>query len=306
MIGRIVEIEQDGRYLSVFRGFMVVYERGGGSEIGRVPLEDIATVLINSHGVTYSNNLIIELSRRNILLVACGSNHLPSAVLIPVEGNYEQSKRIDSQIAATLPMKKRAWAQIVRSKLEGQAFVLETRLQNGSRLRTLAKSVTSGDPKNLEAVGAAVYFPSLFGKDFRRRVELPGVNSLLNYGYTIMRSCVARSVISSGLHPSFGVKHSNAGNALRLVDDLVEPFRPFVDLQVIELCQDLDLNNIEITSVAKKSLVNCLYRQIPGSDSQSPISNQINSLVSSFSQFLLRERSDLQLPILPKFRMNSE
>lgn len=296
MIGRVVEVEQSNRHLSLERGFMVISETGANrGEVGRVVLEDIAVVVGNAHGLSYSNNLLVEFAERKIVFVACGANHMPKAYLLPFEANYEQSRRFDAQMTTTLPVKKRAWAQIIQSKLEQQALTLRANGVDEQRLWTLSKQVTSGDPKNLEAVGAAHYFPALFGKQFRRDVDQPGINAMLNYGYAVMRATVARAIVSSGLHPALGVKHSSATNPMRLADDFIEPFRPIVDCRVMELAASAKA--LELTPEIKRELVGCIYRDTLCLEGVTPVVSAIGSLVSSFVQVILKQRSDLVLPL---------
>src|SRR3546814_9716626 len=177
-------------------------------------------------------------------------------MLLPIDGNYEQARRIDGQITAKKPTLKLLWSAIVRSKLEQQAAVLEAVGAPVAPLWALVKKVKSGDPDNIEAQGARRYWGLLFGKDFRRDQSLGGINSLLNYGYTVLRAATARAVIAAGLHPSIGLYHSNAGNPMRLVDDLIEPFRPVIDIKVWLLLKNGEQDVLPST---KRALVQTLY-----------------------------------------------
>jgi len=169
MLGRIVEIADDHRHLCVHRGFMVIREPGGThTEIGHVPLDDILAVIANAHGMSYTNNLLVALAERGAPFVLCGANHNTAGMLWPIEGNFEQSRRMDSQLAASLPLRKRLWSQVVRQKLAFQAAVLSHLSLPDMPLRALIKQVKSGDPDNIEAQGAKRYWTLLFGKQFRR------------------------------------------------------------------------------------------------------------------------------------------
>lgn len=169
MLGRIVEIADDHRHLCVHRGFMVIRESGGThTEIGHVPLDDILAVIANAHGMSYTNNLLVALAERGAPFVLCGANHNTAGMLWPIEGNFEQSRRMDSQLAASLPLRKRLWSQVVRQKLAFQAAVLSHLSLPDMPLRALIKQVKSGDPDNIEAQGAKRYWTLLFGKQFRR------------------------------------------------------------------------------------------------------------------------------------------
>lgn len=236
MIGRIVEIEDDRRHLFVNRGFMVVKDtEGERKELGQVPLDDIAAVIANAQGLSYTNNLLVALAERGVPFVLCGANPNAVGMLLSLDGHHVQAKRIEAQIAAGLPMQKRLWAAVVKSKLEQQAAALEAAAAPTIPLLALVAKVKSGDPENIEAQGARRYWGLLFGADFRRDQDGDGLNALLNYGYTIQRSATARAVVAAGLHPSTGLHHSNDANAMRLVDDLMEPFRPVVDLKAWQL-----------------------------------------------------------------------
>lgn len=230
---RIIEIATDGRHLAVDRGFMTV--SGNGQEITRIALDDIASVISNAHGLTYSNNLFVELAKRNALFVFCGSNHNPIGFLWALDGFHQQASRMDAQIESTAPKSKQLWKQIVQAKIEQQAGTLKATGNPDAPVRALMAKVRSGDPENIEAQAARRYWPLLFGQDFRRDRTANDVNSLLNYAYMIIRSTVARSIMAAGLHPGIPIHHKNANNPMRLADDLMEPFRPYADFAVWNL-----------------------------------------------------------------------
>lgn len=295
MIGRIVEVADDRRHLFVNRGFMVVKDtEGEGKELGQVPLDDIAAVIGNAHGLSYTNNLLVCLAERGAPFVLCGANHNAVGMLLPIEGNFEQSKRMEAQIAANLPTHKRLWAAVVRAKLEQQAAALEAANAPTAPLTALAAKVRSGDPENLEAQGARRYWGLLFGENFRRDQAAGGTNALLNYGYTVLRACMARSVIAAGLHPSIGLHHSHDNNAMRLVDDLMEPFRPVVDLKVWQLARNREN---EVTPESKRALVRTLYDDVQTAAGATPVTVCMQRLAVSLAQVYLGERDKLDLPL---------
>ena len=295
MIGRIVEIADDRRHLFANRGFMVVRDtEGERKELGQIPLDDIAAVIANAHGLSYTNNLLVALAQRGAPFVLCGANHNPVGMLLSIDGNYEQSRRIDAQIAAKRPVRKQMWAAIVRSKLEQQAAVLEAVGQPSVPLLALASKVKSGDAGNLEAQGARRYWNLLFGDNFRRDQASGGINGLLNYGYTILRSATARAVVGAGLHPSIGLFHSNAGNPMRLVDDLIEPFRPVVDVRVWQLQRQGETN---VTPTAKRALVQTLYDDMLTDVGATPVCVCMQRAAVSLAQVYLGERTKLDLPM---------
>jgi CRISPR-associated protein Cas1 len=294
MIGRIVEVADDRRHLSMNRGFMVVKDTESAKELGQVPLDDIAAVIANAQGLSYTNNLLVALAERGVPFVLCAANHNAVGMLLPIEGNFEQSKRIEAQLAASLPTHKRIWAAVVRSKLEQQAAALEAAGAPTAPLTALAGKVRSGDPDNVEAQGARRYWGLLFGDSFRRDQQGGGLNGLLNYGYTVMRAASARAVVAAGLHPSIGLHHSNDNNAMRLVDDLVEPFRPVVDLKAWQLQR----NGEElVTPESKRALVRTLYDDMQTAAGATPVVVCMQRLAVSLAQVYLGQRDKLDLPL---------
>lgn len=295
MIGRIVEVADDRRHLSMHRGFMVVQDtEGERKELGQVPLDDIAAVIANAHGLSYTNNLLVALSERGAPFVLCAANHNAVGMLLPIDGNFEQAKRIEAQIAASLPTHKRLWAAVVRSKLEQQAAALEAAGAPTAPLTALVTKVKSGDPENIEAQGAQRYWRLLFGDAFRRDQDGGGLNGLLNYGYTVLRAATARAVVAAGLHPSIGLHHSNDNNAMRLVDDVMEPFRPVIDLRVWHLRRNGDS---EVTPETKRALVRTLYDDMQTDAGATPVMVCAQKLAVSLAQVYLGEREKLDLPL---------
>jgi CRISPR-associated protein Cas1 len=295
MIGRIVEVADDRRHLFVSRGFMVVQDTAGErKELGQVPLDDIAAVIANAHGLSYTNNLLVSLAERGAPFVICGANHNVAGMLWSIDGNYQQAKRFDAQLSVGKPVVKRLWADIVRSKLEQQAGALEATGAPIAPLIALVAKVRSGDPENIEAQGARRYWTLLFGDDFRRDQNGGGLNAMLNYGYTVLRAATARAVIAAGLHPTLALHHSNENNAMRLVDDLMEPFRPIVDLKVWQLRRNGELY---ITPDTKRALVCTLYDDMQTDIGATPVLACVQKLATSLALVYLGERSKLDLPL---------
>lgn len=287
---RIIEIAQDNRYLAVDRGFMTVSENG--REIGRVPIDQIGAVIANAHGLTYSNNLLVRLADQCAPLVVCGANHVPVSVVLPLESHHLQGDIITAQAALKPAALNRFWKEIIRAKLTQQAAVLTACGTVDTPLRYMAKQVKNGDPENLEGQGAKYYFQSLFGKDFRRDRGQSGINAMLNYGYTILRSAVIRSIVAAGLHPSLGIHHCNQYNAMRLADDLMEPFRPLVDFCVYRLPNKSDT----VTTEIKQRLVAVLSCTAQTSKGSCEINYLIENLAVSLAKCALGETDKLDLP----------
>jgi len=301
MIGRIIEVADDKRHLFLSRGFLVVQDtEGDRKELGQIPLDDIAAVIANAHGLSYTNNLLVALAERCAPFVLCAANHNAVGMVMTLDGNYQQAKRFDAQIAATQPLIKRMWADIVKSKLQQQAAALEAAGAPFIPLQALVKKVRSGDPENFEAQGARRYWGLLFGEDFLRDQQGGGINAMLNYGYTVLRAATARAVIAAGLHPTIGLHHSNEGNAMRLVDDLMEPFRPMIDLKVWQLSKQ---GETTITPESKRAVVRTLYDDMQTSAGATPVMVCAQKLAVSLAQVFMGERDKLDLP-LPGLPLN--
>lgn len=301
MIGRVVEIADDHRHLFLARGFLVVKDtEGERKELGQIPLDDIAAVIANAYGLSYTNNLLVALAERCAPFVLCAANHNAVGMLLPIDGNFQQAKRFDAQIAASQPMIKRLWADIVKSKLQQQAAALEAANAPAIPLSALVRKVRSGDPENLEAQGARRYWGLLFGDEFRRDQQAGGLNAMLNYGYTVLRAAVARATVAAGLHPTIGLHHSNQGNAMRLVDDLMEPFRPVIDLKVWQLHRQ---GESQITPDTKRALVRTLYDDMQTSVGATPVMVCAQKLATSLAQIFIGEKKKLDLP-LPGLPLN--
>jgi CRISPR-associated protein Cas1 len=291
VVGRVVEIATGGRLLSVYRGFLVISE--GGEEVGRVPLDEVAAVVANAHGLGYSNNALVELSRRGVPVVLCGANHMPAAIVWPVDGHHVQTGRMNDQIGASLPLKKRLWAQLVRAKILAQGATLAAVGAPSGGFYLLSRKVRSGDPDNVEAEAARRYWPALFGPDFHRDRSGPGRNALLNYGYAVLRAGVARAVMASGLHPGFGLMHSNRSNPMVLVDDLMEPFRPVVDREVWRL---VGHGTAAVDAQAKTALARVMIVDLPTPIGISPLMVCAERLAHSLVRAFAGEGDRLDLP----------
>ncbi len=269
-------------------------EKGG--KVGRVPLDDIAAVIISTSGCSASTVLIDQLCQRNIPLVICGANYLPSSFTLPLQGHGRQFRVMRAQIALSEPRRKRMWQKIVRVKIKNQAEVLERIGRSPKPLFRLAGKVRSGDPDNCEAQAARLYWQDLFGADFRRDRAAPGLNAMLNYTYTIVRACVARGVSGSGLHPSFSLHHKNPQNPFNLVDDLMEPFRPITDC-FIHRCGETMKG--ELSPETKSKLAAITVLTVPLADETPPLSLAATKMCRSFAAYCLGEKDDMVLPTLP-------
>lgn len=291
MIGRVIEVVESDRHLSVEYGNILI--RSSSSVIARVALDDVSAIIVNPHGSTHSAGLLRALAERNIPLIVTGNNFSPVGVMLGVDGNFHQSARVEAQIEASRPTAKRLWQQIIRAKLDMQAMALEVVGAESASVRAMVSKVRSGDPDNFEAQAARLYWRRMFGRAFRRDRELVGVNSFLNYGYAVLRSATARAVVAAGLHPAIGIHHRNAYNPMRLVDDLMEPYRPLVDIRVYAL---VAAGVEEVTPETKRRLVSVINTDVPTSLGMSPVSVALHYLATSLSKVYLGENDRLELP----------
>ena len=292
---RIVDIATDGRHLSAYRGFMVISE--DREEVGRIPLDDVGAVIVHAHGVTWSTNLVIALAERGALMVLCGTNHAPVAVCMPLDGHHGQNARMRAQWEAGRPLAKQLWREVVVAKIHWQAAVLEARGIDAGAFDMLARRVRSGDPDNVEAQAARRYWPLLMGEDFRRDRASGGQNGLLNYGYTVLRSLIARAVVAAGLHPSIGIHHANRGNPFALADDLIEPFRPLVDALTLQLAAR---GCLEVTPEAKRAFAGLIAFDLAGEMGTTTVSVAAVKLAQSVARcFETGRSSELTLPRPP-------
>jgi len=292
-LGRVVEIAEEGRHLLKERGFLVV--EAGGEELGRVPLDDIAALVATARGTSLTTSLIAALAERGTPVVLCGANFAPVALVFPLAGHHAQQRRMEAQLAATRPLAKRLWAQVVAAKLRAQAAALASAGLPSAALARLARSVRSGDPENAEAQGARRYWPLMMGEGFRRDPSLPGANALLNYGYAVLRAGVARAICAAGLHPSLGIFHRHPHNPLPLADDLMEPFRPLVDLEVRALVAE---GASEVDRVAKRRLAALLLTDVPTAFGTSPFATTLMRCAASLAESYLSGVPALEFPML--------
>ena len=201
------------------------------------PIEDIGVVVLDNRRITITQGLLEALLENNCAVITCDSHSLPVGLMLPLYGNSTQNERFRYQLEASLPLRKQLWQQTVRAKILNQAFCLQKNTpKSNASLHVLANNVKSGDPENCEAQAAVYYWRNIFTKlpSFQRDPESDVPNNLLNYGYAILRATIARALVGSGLLPVYGIHHHNRYNAFCLADDIMEPYRPFVDDLVIK------------------------------------------------------------------------
>ncbi|MDR0306713.1 MAG: type II CRISPR-associated endonuclease Cas1 [Chitinispirillales bacterium] len=245
-------------YLSA-KNEQLIIKTSDGREISR-PIEDIGVVILDNPQITITQNAVIKLLQNNAAVIHCNEKHLPVGMLFNLDGNTLQSQKFKSQISATEVLKKNLWQQTVKAKIQNQAAVLKIAGKDSRRLDHLAKNVKPGDSGNYEAQAAIWYWNLVFSdyvENFSRIFTIGGVvNNMLDYGYAVMRAAVARALTGSGLLPTLGIFHRNQYNAYCLADDIMEPFRPFVDLAVLEILQENSIDSLqEINRGIKQKLL---------------------------------------------------
>ncbi len=291
MIKRIIDISSPA-YLSLKDQQLIIKQEEQSSTI---PIEDIGIIILDNHSITCTQGFLNACFENNTLIVISDKKHLPNAVLMPITGHSLQTKTLAIQTNITKPIQKKIWQIIVKAKVAAQARVLESVAARHKYLTALISRVRSGDPDNIEAQAARYYWQELFGKSFRRRDENNNINHLLNYGYAIVRSACARAIVGGGLHPSIGVHHHNQYDAFCLADDLVEPLRPLVDINVYQITLECGTDT-EINRDTKSKLLELLSMQCVIEDRKLPLMVALHSYVASIRQAMSGEISNIQIP----------
>jgi len=291
MIKRIVEISETGAYLSIRYGQLIV--KRTGEQISSIPCEDIGVLLVDHSGVTYTHSVFTELLRCGAAVVLCGANHHPTGMLLPIESNTIQSERYREQIEAKQPVKKRLWQQIVRAKIKHQAKIAGKDSEVYNVLMAMRKKVRSGDADNIEAQASRKYWP-VYIDGFRRDISGAAPNNLLNYGYMVMRAAVARALCSAGLLPTLGIHHHNKYNAFCLADDVMEPFRGFVESKVRKICRD-GMHD-ELTQQIKARLLRVLYEEVNIGGFKGPLMVGLHRTAASLQRCFAGEQEKIDLP----------
>ena len=247
-----------------------------------IPVEDIGVVLLDHRHITITQALLAALLDNNCALITCDDSHLPTGLMLPLCGNATQSERFRAQIEASLPLRKQLWQQTVQAKIANQAALLHRRgVENRNMLRWVTE-VRSGDADNLEARAAVYYWANLFPQipAFRRKRDGVPPNNLLNYGYAILRAIVARSLVGSGLLPTLGIHHHNRYNAYCLADDIMEPYRPYVDKLVFELYKQYG-NDVSLTKDIKFALLSIPTLEVRINKKRSPLMVAVGQTTAS-------------------------
>jgi len=286
----VVEINAESAVITVSKGFLLV--RVDNVE-EKIALDNIESLIINSHAALISNHAIMRLSELGIPVTHCGNNAIPCALTLPYGQNVYRKERIDLQLSASAPLEKNLWKQVIKAKIGNQAAVLALCGKRSNDLETLCGKVASGDIGNLEAVAARIYWERLFGKGFRRNPDQEGINSFLNYGYAILRASFCRNLVASGLLPELGIHHVNQKNPYCLADDLMEPFRPFMDLLIVSLGVT---NDDPLTTKGKKSLISILDLEQNFMDQKTHLRFLVPRIINIYITSLAEKKPGLVYP----------
>ena len=295
MIKRIIEVSTAAKVSCKNKQLVV---RRKGEDDASIPIEDIGILILDNPAITHTQGALSACVANNAAVIICDTaRHTPTAMLLPFEGHSLQSKAMYIQTSASLPAKKRLWQIIVRAKIIHQAKVLKSTCGESAAMLRLANKVKSGDPENIEAQAAKLYWRSLFGKQFRRDRGASGVNALLNYGYAIMRAAVARAIVGAGMHPALGIHHHSQYNTFCFADDLLEPLRPFIDIKVHEIHQ-LTKEKIDLGRENKLAVLGCLSWQTAISGQKMPLMVALHHYAASVRQAIAGEIKKPEIPAL--------
>lgn len=247
-----------------------------------VPIEDLGVIILDNKQITITQGLMEALLENNCAVITCNSKRMPVGLMLPLARNTIQNERFRSQLDSSLPLRKQLWQQTIEAKIRNQAAVLKyVTGQEHKNMLKWSDSVRSGDADNMEARAAVYYWKTIFPDDpcFIRDREDEGANALLNYGYAILRAVVARALVGAGLLPTLGIHHHNRYNAYCLADDIMEPYRPYVDKLVVEMLEDGAEDRLNATNKVK--LLNIPVIEVLINDRRSPLMIAVSQTVSS-------------------------
>ncbi len=300
MLKRTLVFSNPG-HLSLKLDQLLYQPKSSESEPRTIPVEDIGFVLIETPQITLTAASLHFLAANNVAVVLCDEKHMPSATLASMDGHTTAQKQISAQLKATEALKDRLWQQTVKAKLENQAACLERGgLSGGKRIRALIPSVKKGDTGNSEAIAARLYFQTHFTDPATTRDRFGDMpNAALNYGYAILRAATARALIGSGLTCLVGIHHHNQYNAFVLADDIMEPYRPFVDDLVFNSPRTQFPQTEELTKELKAYLLSVLTVDVMLGTLRRPLMNALSCTTASLARCFLKEEKEIAYPRFP-------
>lgn len=283
-------------YLKLKNQQLVVVYPELNEEKGRAAVEDIALLVLDNKRITISSPLLEKLMEHNVAVVVCNKEHLPNGLMLPLDGHSEMTQHWQIQLQASIPLKKQLWKQTVKAKIANQKQLLAQYHLPTTAMDKYYREVQSGDSSNMEGKAANHYWKHLF-PDFRRERYGAYPNNLLNFGYAILRSLVARALVSSGLLPAMGIFHRNKYNSYCLADDIMEPYRPFVDALVKEWYESYP-NFQELTKEAKAHLLQLPTQDTLIDNKQRPLLVAISTTTAGLYKCFVGEQRQIGYPQL--------
>lgn len=262
---------------------------------GSVPIEDLGFLVLDHYQITLSHQLIIALQQKNVAIISCDESHLPLGLMLPMNGHVEYSERLRNQINCSEPLRKQLWKQTVEAKIYQQKEVLRKSKLPFEPMIIYMNDIKSGDSTNMEGIAAQHYWKYLFD-DFTRERKGNAPNNFLNFGYAVLRSMVARALVSSGLNPTIGIFHKNKYNAYCLADDIMEPYRPYVDLLVVDWLQQTD--NYILDKSAKAHLLQLATYDVTINGLQRPLVTALSITTSSLCKCFMGESRVIHYPMI--------
>src|SRR5574344_1177912 len=281
--------------LSLKNQQMVISFKDSEDKVTR-PIEDIGFVILENPMISITMPLLNELVKNNVSVILCDDRRMPNSMLMSLDSNYTQGESLKFQIEISEPIKKQVWKQIVESKIRNQALLLNKIHKCGDLLKPYYMNVKSGDIDNREGLAARIYWNNLLGKEFFRDRNGAPPNDFLNYGYSILRAATARALLGSGLMPSFGVFHRNRYNAFPLADDIMEPYRPYVDDLVYGIYINKGMK--ELNKETKAELLRLLFSDVNIGKVTRPLEIALTITTASLSRFYKGETKKMALPII--------
>ena len=263
---------------------------------GSVPIEDMGFLVLDHPQITLSHPVILLLQQHNVAIISCDESHLPLGLMLPISGHVEHSDRLKHQINCSEPLRKQLWKQTVEAKIFQQKEVLRKRNIEHDSLLKYMNEVKSGDSTNMEGIAAQYYWKQLFD-DFTRERKGDAPNNFLNFGYAVLRSMVARALVSSGLHPTIGIFHRNKYNAYCLADDVMEPYRPYVDALVVEWMQQPQATHV-LDKAAKAYLLQLATKDVIINGLQRPLMTALSITTSSLCKCFMGESRVIHYPMM--------
>lgn len=272
--------------------------KGNSGEVPKIPIEDIGLLVIDNGQIVITSAVMQELQDNKVAVLLCNNKHMPSGLMLPIDGNSVQQERITLQLNAKKTTINNLWKQIIFQKIENQAKVLDMLSINSIKLKVLSENIKSGDKTNREALAAVYYWKNIFKKHidkFQRDADGIAPNHFLNYGYSIVRSIMAKSIVSAGLSPTIGIFHKNKFNAFGLADDLMEPFRPFVDKIVYDMIEKNGLSEL-LNKEHKKTLLEIPLLEVISKEEITSLTLATQNTVNSFVRLLRNNEEELEVP----------